>query len=113
MNTIKRGDVVVITDGSYTESVIDGALRHESLNHGANKNRPYKVVETDCSFPIHDIWQPNNYQNDTVIQDVQSGKVVFIHHRLLALTECEIIIDGKAVKVSSEICLRLRRELGI
>ncbi len=83
---MKAGDIVTITDGSYTQSVVNGKLVEESLNCDVVKGRHYTVIETGCSFPLNDYWQPEGYRNDTVIQD-ESGKVVFIHNRFLRVVE--------------------------
>ena len=34
---MKKGDVVTITDGSYTRSVVNGELIHEWLNCGVEQ----------------------------------------------------------------------------
>ena len=47
------------------------------------------MIETGCSFPLepdHFCSQPDEYRNDTVIQAMDSSKVVFIHRRLLKLS---------------------------
>jgi hypothetical protein len=91
---MKVGDIVVITDGSYTRSIIDGELIHEWLNSGEAKGRRYTVIETGCSFPLVDQGrpsaQPSYRRNDTVIQD-ENGKVVLIHSRFLRVVESKHI----------------------
>ena len=92
-NKISKGDTVVITDGSYAKSVIDGKLVHEYLNYGAEKGKKYVVIETGCAFPLENhsgghTLQPEHYRNDVVIQG-EGGKIVFIHHRFLHLVEIE------------------------
>jgi len=85
---MKKGDIVTITDGSYTRSVVNGKLCHELLNCGVEQDKHYVVIEIRCSFPLKsDCFcpQPNRYRNDTVIQAVDSGKVMFIHGRFLKL----------------------------
>ena len=85
---MKKGDVVTITDGSYTRSVVNGKLCHESLNCGVEQGKHYVVIEIGCSFPLRSdcfCSQPDEYRNDTIIQAVDSGKVVFIHRRFLKL----------------------------
>jgi len=84
---MKKGDVVTIKDGSYAKSVIGGKIVHEFLNCGDERDKQYIVIETDCSFPLESnrlCNQPEAYRNDTVIQAVDSGKVVFIYNRFLS-----------------------------
>lgn len=112
MNELKAGDRVVITDGSYTRSIINGKLVREFLNHGNAKGKPYTVVEVGCSFPLYDELQPDKYRNDTVVQD-DNGKVVFIHHQFLALANYTITIDGKDIEISCTSFVELKRSLGV
>jgi hypothetical protein len=87
---MKVGDTVVITDGSWTRSIIGGKLVSESLNSGVAKGRHYTVIKTDCGFPLEDqgtVWeQPPYRRNDTVIQD-ENGKVVLVHSGFLRVVK--------------------------
>ena len=112
---MKKGDrVVIIRDGSWTQSVMDGRLVRESLNYGPAQGRHYAVVETGCRFPLDSRWapQPEAYRNNTVIQDVENGKVVFIHDRFLRPATHIIVIDGKTIEVSDESFKALKQSLG-
>jgi len=111
---MKKGDRVVIRDGSWTQSVMDGRLVRESLNYGPAQGRHYAVVETGCRFPLDSRWapQPEAYRNNTVIQDVENGKVVFIHDRFLRPATHIIVIDGKTIEVSDESFKALKQSLG-
>lgn len=86
---MKRGDVVIIKDGSYSQSIVAGKLIKESLNYGDEKGRKYRIIETGCVFP-HDDAQDSSRKrdtfNNTVIQNIDSGKVVFLEERFLQLT---------------------------
>ena len=91
--TMKVGDIVTITDGSYTRSIVAGKSIHESLNYGSEKGKHYTVVAIGCIFPLiveYHCSQPKKYRNDTVIQAVKSGKVVFIHSGFLQLVNKSI-----------------------
>lgn len=105
---MKKGDIVTIRDGSYTRSIIAGKLIHESLAYGSEGDKKYRVVETECSFPLTDKCQSAMYRNDTVIQAVKSGKVVFIHGRFLKLV-------AKPVRevTMAEVCTRFGEDVKI
>ena len=107
---MKKGDRVVISDGSWTMSIIGGKVVHEFLNHGGVQGKHYVVVETDCSFPLQDFHQPEQWRNDTVIQD-DGGKVVFIHGGFLRAATHTITIDGKTIELSHESFLNLKEQL--
>lgn len=83
---MKKGDIVTINDGSYTKSVVNGKLVHEHLCFGSNFGKQYKVIEIDCKFPSDERHQRNHGRfNNTVIQDIDSGKIVFIEEMFLRL----------------------------
>lgn len=85
---MKKGDIVTIKDGSWTRSVVNGKLVSEFLNYGREKGKKYVIIETNCIFPNTGSGQfgctPPTY-NNTVIQAIDSGKVVFIEERFLRL----------------------------
>ena len=87
---MRVGDKVIVRDGSWTRSIINGKLVHESLL-GTFRKRHYTVVETGCVFPLvnqAEMWefQPKSCRNDTVIQD-DTGKVVLICSKFLDLVD--------------------------
>ena len=119
---MKKGDVVTIRDGSYTKSVVNGELIHEHL---AIQSKQYKVVETGCSFPAkgNQAYDSDGYCgpsfNNTVIQAVDSGKVVFIEERFLRLAKPthKVMIDvrqdggwtyGQIVEISDELYKQIK-----
>jgi len=105
------GDRVVVADGSYAKSVIGGKLIHEFLSFGDAKGRPYTVIAKGCtSLSELESHQPDEYFNDTIIQD-DNGKVVFIHHRFLAPAKHKIVIYGKTIEISHESYVELKRTL--
>lgn len=110
---LNKGDIVTIRDSSWTRSVVNGELKHEDLARDGERDKEYVVIETDCRFPLTDLYQPADYHNDTVIQTIYSRKVVFVHHRFLAPvpTGHDIIIDGKIIRISHESFLNLREQL--
>ena len=82
---MNKGDIVTIEDGSYSRSVVNGKSIHEQGMGQPDKK--FTVVETDCKFPVIDSMQ-SRYEpiptfNNTVIQAIDSGKVVFIEERFL------------------------------
>lgn len=109
---MKKDDIVTIKDGSYTRSVVDGKLVSESLAYGDEKGKQYVVIEIDCRFPAERI---QARFNNTVIQAIDSGKVVFIEERFLrpVLPTHTVMVDivqeaacwsfGKIVEVSDKL----------
>jgi hypothetical protein len=85
---MKKGDIVTIKDGSFTQSVVNGELIHEWLVYGTEQDKQYVVIETNCMFPNSGSrgypYSPPTF-NDTVIQQCESGRVVFIEERFLHL----------------------------
>ena len=79
---MKKNDIVTINDGSFTRSVVNGKLIQEYLNCGIEKGKQYVVVEVGCSFP--NTGGCNSF-NNTTIQAIESGKIVFIEERFLEL----------------------------
>jgi len=82
---MKKGDVVIINDGSYSRSVIEGKLIHEIL--GKQPQQQYVVIEVNCKFPVIDkpqsMYESVSRFNNTVIQAIDFGKIVFIEERFL------------------------------
>ena len=124
---MKKGDVVTICDGSFTRSVVGGKLVGEYLNYGDEKGKKYTVIETGCSFPntgssgmseLHGIPTFNN----TVIQAIDSGKVVFIEERFLrpVLPKHKVVIGvtvthlggiyGKVIEISDKLYQEIKRD---
>ena len=86
---MKKGDKIVINDGSWSRTVRDNKLsggpggdRYTGIKDSDRKQ--YMIIETGCSFPNTG---SRNTFNNTVIQAVDSGKVVFIEERFLELVK--------------------------
>lgn len=113
---MKKGDIVTIKDSSWTRSVVDGKLVHELLNHSFEYGKKYTVVETGCMFPNtgsrgHCFSRTPPTFNNTVIQAVNSGEVVFVEERFLESTTHTLVIDGESVELSHESYLNLKEQL--
>lgn len=110
---MKKGDKVTVRDGSYSRSVIDGELAHEEKQW---RDEQFVIIEVGCKFPTTDQYQ-RMYDptfNNTVIQAVDSGKVIFIEERFLKLVlpTHEIMVDmvlrpgcisGEVIKISDKL----------
>lgn len=116
---MKKSDIVVIDDDSWSRTVKDNKLVHgpDGDKHKQDR-RQYIVIETGCRFPNTD--SPDSY-NNTIIQALDSGKVVFIEERFLRLAklECKIMISvgqdkyimfGKIIKISDELYKKIEAE---
>jgi len=122
---MKKGDKVTIRDNSWTKSAISGKLIHEILVYGDEKGKKYVIVETGCSFPAEkrqaqDCGSGSSF-NNTVIQAIDSGKVVFIEERFLELvplkhkimTDVELdhgcFLFGNVVEISDRLYKEIKR----
>ncbi len=79
---MKKGDIVVINDSSWTKTIKDNKLVN---GPGSDAHKQYIVIETGCSFPLYDgvSHQKDKHRSDTVIQAVDSGEIVFIFENFL------------------------------
>lgn len=128
---MKKGDKVTITDGSYTKSVVGGKLVHEFFAYDDEQYEQYKqyvIIETNCKFPADNdqarsVLGVSGTFNNTVIQAVNSGKVVFIEERFLELVPPthKVVVDiilhpgygvgGKVIEISDKLYKEIKREL--
>lgn len=116
---MKKGDKVTIRDGSYSKSLVDKKLVHE-VKHW--RDEQFVIIEVDCKFPVTDSLQ-SMYQpsfNNTIIQAIDSGKVVFIEERFLELVlpTHKIMVDirqdggwmyGEVVEISDRLYKEIKR----
>ena len=113
---MKRGDIVTIMHESWsTRSIINGKLINEwtlCCNTDKNQDNEYIVIETDCTFPNTGSQLPVNKPtcNNTVIQNIISGKVVFIEERFLRLKHSAPLIREVTM---SEVCKQFGEEVKI
>ncbi|KKM95467.1 hypothetical protein LCGC14_1187970 [marine sediment metagenome] len=110
---MKKGDTVVIIDGSFTRSVVDGELIKEYLNCGVEKDLHYMVIEINCRFPKTSKYSFYTNYNNTVIQAVDSGKVVFIEACFLRVQppEHHITVGDFSLVLSDEEYAELKEQL--
>jgi len=121
---MRKGDIVVIDTGSWSRTVENGGLTHgpggdKYINCIGYIRKQYKVIETGCSFPATG---SSRSCNNTVIQAVDSGKVVFIEERFLSLVppKHKIVVDvtvtrlggiyGKVVEISDKLYKEIKNE---
>lgn len=121
---MKKGDVVVTDDGSFSRTIKDGKLIHgpggDKYTGTENSDRKqYVIVETGCSFPGTG---SSNSFNNTVIQAIESNKVVFIEERFLELvlpkhkvmidlksTRCTVSESGLVIEISDKLYQEIKR----
>ena len=105
---MKKGDVVTVYDYSWATAVCNGELIRDF-----QRRIKYTVVQCGCTFPYTSDTQSAKWVNDTVIQDIESGMVVFIHNSFLRLVPQThiIIIDGKTIELSHESFKNLKEQL--
>lgn len=123
---MKKGDIVTINDGSYPMSVIDGKMTYELLDYGDAQDEQYKIIEIGCVLPAGGFQAreclgiPGSF-NDTVIQAIDSGKVVFVEERFLELVPPthKVMIDmiqkgcclyGDTIKISDKLYQEIKRD---
>ena len=109
---MKKGDIVIIRDYSYAQTIVGGVLKHYN-NSYAYPATQYIVVEVECSFPLENRYcpQPSGCRNNTVLQTIGSDEVVFIHNKFLKPVIHEIIIDGKTIEISDKFYKALKQSL--
>ncbi len=108
---IKKGDLVTIRNYSWTQTILNGKMvRYNNYPHFTTK---YVVIEVGCCFPLEVkcVIQDSAYQNNTIIQETENGKIVFIHHGFLSPAKHSIVIDGKTVEISHESFMNLKKQL--
>jgi len=82
---MKKGDVVIVCDSSYSRVIKDNKLTcgpDDDRYTWENNRKKYVIIEIGCSFP--NTGAPNSF-NNTVIRAIDSGEVVFIEKRFLCL----------------------------
>lgn len=120
---MKKGDVVVIDDGSWSRQIKNNELIRGpgGDKYISCKRKQYVIIETGCSFPNTGSFI--SIVNNTVIQAIDSGKVVFIEERFLRLVppKHKIMVDvathqgcfmyGNIVEISDKLYKEIKREL--
>lgn len=101
---MKKGDVVVAYDLSWAQAVKNGKLVSPSrdVHCRVGRGAPAVIVETGCRFPLTDCSQPDDEYNDTVIQVINTGEVIFTQLEFLQPAKRKITVDGKTVEISHE-----------
>lgn len=122
---MKKGDIVVINDGSWSKTIKDNKLvsgpggdKYKAKREHNYVRKQYVIVETGCSFP--NTGSPNTF-NNTVIQAIDSGKMIFTEERFLGLVPLKhkVMVDvrqdsgwmyGQIVEISDELYQEIKRE---
>jgi hypothetical protein len=102
---MKKGDRVRIKDFSYARCVVGLSLHVYSPTFDDDARGEFVVIEVGCKFPKVSSTQGSVFgssYNNTVLQSVQSGQVVFIEERFLVPAQHTIVIDGKEITISHE-----------
>ena len=108
---MKKGDKVKIRDFLYSRCVVGHTLQTYGVHFDDAKGE-FVVVEMGCKFPtthLHQDWYKT--YNDTVLQSVQTGRVVFVEERFLVPVQHTILIDGKEITISHESYQAFKRSL--
>ena len=117
---MKKGDKVVIDDGSWTREIKDNKLVR---GPGSDDDKQYVVIETGCKFPLYDGMsrQKDENRSDTVIQAVDSGEVVFIfegflrpvppkHMVIIGAERKDCVVVGTWVEISDKLYQEIKRD---
>jgi len=107
---MKKGDIVTIYDRSYSRVIKDGRMLDGMDCLPRDGDTQFVVIETDCRFPKTSQWVGSDY-NNTVIQSLNTGEVVFIEERFLRPAKHIIVLDGKPIEISHESFLSLKKQL--
>lgn len=108
---IRVNDKVNINDGSYSIKVTSKGLEHGpgGDKHRGESRKVYTVLLTNCVFP--NTGSRAKTFNNIVIQNDETGEVIFIEERFLQLAEYEITIAGKVIKISPKSYENLKKQL--
>jgi len=114
---MKRDDIVTIQDTSYSTSVVD-----EKLTYSGRRLRykRCKVIEVGCTFPKTSKWDGDNV-NNTIIQVIETGQVVFIEERFLRPVPPthKVMVDirqdggwmyGQVIEISDKLYKEIKRD---
>ena len=107
---MKKGDLVVIHDRSYSRVVRNGTMLNGGECLPYRDGTQFVVIETGCRFPRTSRYPGDNY-NDTAIQGINAGEVVFIEESFLRPIKHTITIDDRTVEISHESFLSLKKQL--
>lgn len=121
---MKKGDIVMIVDGSYSKVVTSRGLEN---GYGDGKvldirTKQGTIIETGCEFPNRHKYQVcgRTFNNTIVVLD--SGEIVLIEERFLKLVlpEHKIMIGvtvtrlggiyGNIVEISDKLYQEIKRE---
>lgn len=117
---MKKGDVVIIKDSSYSKVVTNYGLESGYGDGGVCNIRKKQgtIIEVGCKFPNLHYYQTQIHTcNDTVIV-LDSGEVVFIEERFLKLATHKVMVDirqdggwmyGQIIKISDELYKQIKR----
>lgn len=109
---IKIGDIVTCFDGSYSTCFCEKLNRYIYANAAHPKGRKYKVLAIDYDLPNYELQVYIQKQtNDTIIQEISTGKVIFVQQRFLKKEEEFHVTD--TVLVNSEMKMICGRVQGV
>lgn len=108
-NEMKKGDLVVVKDYSYSRSIERGRLSDDFHAAHPKCRENFVIVETNCVFPRTSRHIGTNH-NNTVIQSVDSGLVVLIEERFLRLKDRPIPIREVTM---AEVCAQFGEDVKI
>lgn len=74
-----EGDVVLVIDSSWAEIVVEGGVE-KNHNMSCNRTLLYNIIKQGCRIPSY-----KGRDNDVILQNIESGVVVFSCVRFLKL----------------------------
>lgn len=117
---MKKGDIVTISDSSYSFTVVNGYLEHHP---GGGQKEHHVVIAVNCNLPADDGYMCEKSQrNDTIVRGQISGRIAFIQQRFLRLVEpthevmidikptrCAVLGIGQVVEISDRLYKEIKR----
>ena len=115
--SFKTGDIVRITDYSYSRTFHDGELRGHGPGPGGRRKNNIVVCIVDEGLPTSCGYGNPSWRNDVVLVEEDTGKIVFSFTGRLEYVnpriEITVKINGKESKlsdISKETLSRLRKD---
>ena len=84
MKIFKKGDIVKIHDGSYSQTITEEG-RIEDTHGRQLTDRKFEVIATGCDLPGKTYTAMSNERNNTILRALDNNQIIFIQSRMFTL----------------------------